>query len=61
MGGRSACMDDPLRNTLMVEVLDLLAQHKILEQGRTSGPKLQRVLVVADRRAVVCRKAGLRR
>ncbi|MND79419.1 hypothetical protein D3C80_711610 [compost metagenome] len=61
MGGRSACMDDPLRNTLMVEVLDLLAQHKILEQGRTSGPKFERVLVVADRRAVVCRKAGFRR
>ncbi|MNT45836.1 hypothetical protein D3C86_1602360 [compost metagenome] len=61
MGGRSPRVDDALWNPLMVEVLDLFAQHEILEQGRAAAAGLQRVLVVADRHAVVRRKARVRR
>ncbi|MNW03551.1 hypothetical protein D3C71_1995040 [compost metagenome] len=61
MGGRSSRVDDALGNALMVEVLDLFAQHEILEQGRAAAAGLQRVLVVADRHAVVGRKARVRR
>jgi hypothetical protein len=34
-------MDDPLRDPLVVEVGDLLAQVVILEQGRTALARLQ--------------------
>ena len=41
-------MDDPLRDALVVEVGDLLAEDEILEQRRPAQAGLQRVLVVGD-------------
>jgi hypothetical protein len=39
----------------MVEVVDLLAERKVLEQRRAARARLARVEVVADRHTVVCR------
>lgn len=61
MRRRAARMDDSLRNPLMVEMLDLLAKDEILQQGRAPWPGLQRILIVADRRPVICGGAGIRR
>ena len=47
---RAARMDDALGYALMVEVGDLLAQDEIFQQGRAAQARLQRVLVVGDRR-----------
>ncbi len=46
-------MDHALGDALMVEVHDLLAQDKILQQHRSARARLQRVLVVADRHTLV--------
>ena len=46
-------VDDALRNALVVEVGDLLAQDEVLEQGRATQAGLERVLVVGDRDAHV--------
>ena len=61
VGGRAAGMDDPLRDTLVVEMLNLLAKHEVFQQGRAAPAGLERVLIVADRRAVIGGQAGLRR
>ena len=61
VGGRTARMDDPLGDALMVEMLDLLAEDEVLQQGRAARAGLERVLIVADRRAVVGGGAGLGR
>ena len=47
----AARMDDPLRNALMVEMEQLLAENLILDQMRTACAHFQRVLVVGDRGA----------
>ena len=52
-------MDDALGDALMVEVLDLLAQHEILKQRRATSAGLQRILVVADGHAMIGRDADL--
>ena len=53
MGTRPSRVDDPLRNTLVIEMKDLLAQHEILEQRRTPLSGFQAVLIVAHGNAVV--------
>jgi hypothetical protein len=35
MGGRTACVDDALRNALMVEMGDLFTQDEVFQQRRS--------------------------
>src|SRR6478609_1638981 len=49
----AARMHDPFRNAFMVEMGDLLPQDEVLEQRRTAQARLQRVLVVRYRHALV--------
>jgi hypothetical protein len=53
-------MNDALWYALMVEMLDFLAQHKVFQQGWSATARLQGILVVADRYAMVCRQTGFR-
>ena len=46
-------MHDPLRNALVVEMGDLFAEVKILEQSRPTLASFQRILIVAERQALV--------
>ncbi len=48
----AAGMDDALGNALMVEMEDLLAEMKILDQGRPARTDLERILVIRDRTAL---------
>ena len=41
-------VDDTLRNTLLIEVLDFLAKREVLYQGQLALSGLEGVLVVAD-------------
>jgi hypothetical protein len=50
---RAAGVDDPLGDALVIEVVDLLAINLVFEQHRTARARLELVLVVGDRRAVV--------
>ena len=50
---RAARVDDALGDPLVVEVGDLLAEDEVLEQRRPAQAGLERVLVVADRHALV--------
>ena len=54
--GRAARMHDPLGDALVVEVGDLLAKDEVLEQRRAAQARLQRVLIVRDRDALVGRE-----
>ncbi len=56
MRAKASRMDDALRNALMVEVEDLVAQHKVFEQRWPTRAGFQRVLVVGDRRALLRRQ-----
>src|SRR4030095_14244100 len=56
MGGRPARVDDPLGDALVVEVSDFLAEDEVLEQGGSTKPGLERVLIVGDRLGKVCRQ-----
>ena len=48
-----ARVDDPLRDSLVVEVSDLLAEVEILKQRRPALPSLERVLIVPDRQTLI--------
>jgi hypothetical protein len=51
-------MDNPLGDALVVEVSDLLAKDEVLEEGRATQARLQRVLIVPDGDALVgCERA----
>ena len=50
---RSARVDNPLGNALMVEVEDLFAQLKVLEQAWSARARLEAVLIVTDRNTVI--------
>ena len=49
----AARMHHALRDALVVEVGDLLAEDEVLQQGRAARPRLQRVLVVRDLDALI--------
>ena len=49
-------MDNPLGDALVIEVGDLLAKDEVLEQRRAAEARLQRVLIVRDRNALVGRE-----
>lgn len=52
MGGRTACVHHPLRDPLVIEVRDLLTEMVVLEQGRSPGSRLERVIGVVQPRAL---------
>ena len=60
MGSRATRVHDPLRNTFVIEVGDLLPEDKIFQQSRAAWPRLQRVLIVIDRGALVGGKCSPR-
>ena len=49
VGAGAARVDDALRDALVVEVGDLLAEVEVLEQRGAALARLERVLVVVDR------------
>src|SRR5690349_16490171 len=53
MRSRTARMDHALRYALMVEVGDLFAKNKVLEQRRAAKSRFERVLIVGDWNALV--------
>ena len=53
MRARAARVNDALRDPLVIEVRDLLAQDEVFEQRGTAQSGLERVLVVGDRDALV--------
>ena len=53
MCGRTAGMDYALRYTLVIEMGDLLAQNKILEQRRPAKSGFERILVIGDWDALI--------
>ena len=53
MRTEAAGVHDPLRDALVVEVEDLLAEVEVLEQRRSAFAGTERVLVVGDRNARV--------
>ena len=61
MRRRSARMHDPFGDSLVVEMLDLLAQDEVFQQRGAPDAGLQGVLVVADRHAMIGRDAVVRR
>ena len=46
-------MDDALGNPLVIEMGDLLAEDEVLEQRRPAQAGFERVLIVADRHALI--------
>ena len=54
-------MDNPLGDAFVIEVGDLLAKDEVLEQRRAAQARLQRVLVVGDRHALVGRERAVGR
>ena len=58
MRGRAARMDHALRDALVVEMRDLLAQDEILQQRRSAHAGLERVVVVGDVDPLVGRELG---
>ena len=46
-------MHDALRDALVIEMGDLLAQDEILEQRRAARAALERILIVGDRDALI--------
>ena len=57
---RAARMDDSLGNALMIEMEDLLAEDKILEQDRPAVARFQAVLIVRYAEAMIGGEIGLR-
>jgi hypothetical protein len=53
VGAVSTRVDDTLRDALVIEVRDLLAQDEVLEEGWSSGPAPERVLVIGNDRTLV--------
>ena len=50
---RPARVNDPLRDPLVVEVCDLLAEVEIFKQGRPALPGLERILIVPDGQTLI--------
>ena len=49
-------MNDALRNSFVIEVGDLFAQDEVFPQCRTTHARLQRVLIVGNRRTLIGRQ-----
>ncbi len=50
---RSACVDDPFGNPLMVEMEDFFAKHEIFEQRRSARSRFEAVLIVGNANALI--------
>ena len=59
MGPGAARIDHALRDALVVEVRDLLAQDEVFEQRRAAQAGFERVLIVADRHALIGRQHSI--
>ena len=46
-------VDDPLRNPLMIEVLDLFTQNEIFKQRRAASTCFERILVIGNTGALI--------
>jgi hypothetical protein len=53
MRARAPGVHDSLRNSLVIEVGDFLAEDEVLQQSWTAGAAFERVLVVRDRGALI--------
>ena len=53
-------MDDAFGNPLVIEVRDLLAEDKILQQGRAKRVGPERILIIGDRYALIGCQCGIR-
>ena len=56
MRPETTSMNDTLRNAFVIKVEDLFSKMRILQQGRTASADPQRILVVGDRRPLLCRE-----
>lgn len=56
VGAIAAGVHDPLRDVLVVEMEQLLAQMKVFEQGGAARTRFERVLVIGDRNALLRRE-----
>ncbi len=56
MSAEAASVDDPFGNALMVEVEDLFAEVEVLQQRSDRAGRLERVLIVCDRDALLRRQ-----
>ena len=61
VGARPAGVNDPLRNSLVIEMGDLLPEGEIFQERRTSVPGFQRILIVRDDDALIGRERSLSR
>jgi hypothetical protein len=52
-------MDDPLQNPLMIEVGNLLTQNEIFEQSGPAASGFQRILIIAERDALIRRQKSV--
>src|ERR1700733_628294 len=53
MGASAACMNNPFRRALMIEMRDLFAQDEILKQSRAAHSCSQRILIIRNRKALI--------
>src|SRR5258708_4039542 len=53
MRGRAPRVHYSLRNSLVIEMSDLLAKDEILEQGRATISSLERILIVVDANTLI--------
>jgi hypothetical protein len=54
VSAEAACMDDALRDALMIKVEELFSKMKILEGDRTANSDLEGILVIGYRYALLC-------
>ena len=57
VGSRPAGMNDPLRNSLVIEMGYLFPESEIFQERRTALPGFQRILVVSDDDALIGRES----
>ena len=49
-------MHDALRNPLVIEMEDLLAKNEVFKQHRPARARLQLILIIRNRNALICRQ-----
>ena len=56
MNTRPSRVNDTFRNALVVEVRDFLAEDEILQQHGAAWMRLERILIIRNRQALIRRK-----
>jgi hypothetical protein len=59
MRSGAARMNDPLWNSLMIEMRDFFTKDEILQQGRAARIGLERVLIVGNRHTLIGCEPGM--